>query len=178
MSSNDNDFSIIIKLDFNEERINRILERRFKSNSSYVSYDYKSYRPKQVAINRKLNRSLLRFMPKKDENEDNDYEIISSSSSSSSSSFSTPASSEAEEEADEDEYYEQEHPRRRKTSRSFNNEFLENLAKWQPGTFRGIPENIQSDDEEEENENIFQSVQSSDSAEASPIENMDHSAGR
>ena len=108
------------------ERVESILQRRFRSNNHQTSFDFKSIRPEKPSINAKVSRSLLRFNPGvvtriRDENE-----LISSSESSSSS---------------EDEI-ETENEKLSKT----DDEYLNELAEWEPDRFL----TILSDDDDDE----------------------------
>lgn len=166
MSVMNDDYCVIRKIDFSDERILQILERRFKANSSQVSFDFKAYRPERPANNAKVTRSLLRFIPKRNSNESNDYGMILSSSSSSSD----------EDEDDNDDKQQRSYSRRNILSVN-DNDYLNDLAEWTPGNFRNISPVDDSDYDDQGTENIFQSVQMSENLETNSIEDMDHSIG-
>ena len=59
-----NDCCLLTNIDLNSQRIFQLLEHRFKSNSSTISFDFKLFPPEQPSPNAKISRSLLRFQPK------------------------------------------------------------------------------------------------------------------
>ena len=127
------DCCLLTNIDLNSHRIRQLLERRFKSNSTKTSFDFKSFPPEQPSNNAKVSRSLLRCQPRIEYTNDFDENITSDSASS---------------EADDDEEV-------LSTNDDDDDDYLNKLAEWEPESFQPI---VETDDEEDGNENIIQSV--------------------
>jgi hypothetical protein len=145
---------LLTDINLNPKRIYHLLERRFKNNSTKTSFDFKCFLPEQPSNNAKVSRSLLRCQPKiihVNHNED--------------TLSSDEASSSEEEERDE-------------ILPTNNNEGeddrLEILSKWESDKYTPMIE----DDEDDENENIFQSINAeNDDEDDNAINPMDISSG-
>jgi hypothetical protein len=124
------DCCLLINIDLNSQRIYHLLERRFKSNSTTTSFDFKLFPPEQPSNNAKVSRSLLRCQPKITSTYDYEENISSDSSTS--------------EEEDNDE-----------VSSVNDDDYLDKLAEWEPDNFQPV---VDTDDDDDEEENIIQSV--------------------
>jgi hypothetical protein len=132
------DCCLLTNIDLNSQRIFQLLEHRFQSNSSTVSFDFKLFPPEQPSTNAKVSRSLLRFQPKSTSTIDDDDENVLSDG---------PSEEDEEDEEEED---------NEEVFATNNDDYLDKLAEWQPGDFQPV---IESDDDDvDENENIIQSV--------------------
>ena len=137
-----NDCCLLTNIDLNSERIYRLLERRFESNSNSTSFDFKSLLPEQLSNNAKVSRSLLRYQPKLNSTNNNDEENLSSDSISS---------------TDEDDYEVTSNNDNDDDNDNDNDDYLDKLARWEPENFRPM---IETDDEDENNdqETMIQSI--------------------
>jgi len=144
------DCCLLTNIDLNSQRIYHLLERRFKSNSNKTSYDFKSFPPEKPSNNTKVSRSLLRFQPKIKYTNDYDENISSDSDSS---------SSVAEDNED--------------ILSTNNDDYLNELAEWEPLNFQPV---IETDDNDE-GENIIQSVSTENNEEDNQMNPMECSPG-
>jgi hypothetical protein len=151
MNSNEltyDDCCLLSNIILNSERISYLLECRFKSNSIRTSFDFKSFLPEQPSNNAKVSRSLLKLYPIRINSNNNDDESISSESS-------------------DEEIEEISSP---KLSFNVNNDdYLDNLAEWEPNQQRPI---VETDDEEEVRNDIQAIIHDNTHADA-----IDMSAG-
>ncbi len=151
------DCCLLANIDLNSERIYHLLERRYKSNSTKTSFDFKSFLPEQPSNNAKVSRSLLRCQPKL--TYINDYEDNNSSNSSLSSSS----------EDENDDVF----------STEDDDDRLNKLAEWEPSNFQPMIETDDEDEDEDEdvNENIFESVTTENNDKDHSMNPMDISSG-
>ena len=150
------DCCLLFNITLNSERIFNLLVRRFKSNSTRTSFDFKSFLPEQPSNNAKVSRSLLRFIPNKDFNNEIEENALSDSSSS--------------EEEDNEEVVS-----------TNDDDYLNELAEWEPENFQPVIENDDDDDDdgedEDEDESVIQSIDVDDNNVDNHTNQMDHSSG-
>jgi hypothetical protein len=120
------DCVLLADICLNSERISYLLEYRFKCNSNRTSFDFKSFLPEQPSNRTKISRSLLKFYPTVKNSMTNNNENLSSESS-------------------EDEIEEISSPK--SPLNITDDDYLNQLAEWNPDKFQSIHE---SDQEEEE----------------------------
>ncbi|CAM4773068.1 unnamed protein product [Rotaria magnacalcarata] len=152
-----NDCCLLTNIDLNSQRVRQLFERRFKSNSSVTSFDFKSFHPEQPSNNAKVSRSLLRFQPKiqlSNDNEDN---------------TATDSSSSEEDNHDDDDDDE--------LSNNDYDDYLNKLAEWEPENFQVVTEsdddNVDDGDDGVEESNIFQSISTNNHDQDNEISEMD-----
>ncbi|CAF1486647.1 unnamed protein product [Adineta steineri] len=121
-----NDCCLLSNICWNSQRISYLFARRFRSNSSWTSFDFKFFLPEQPSNNTKISRSLLKFYSLKMNLSINDAENMSSDDL-------------------DDNLEEVSSPKAPCNSNDDNH--LDKLAEWEPGKF--LP-TIESDDDEEE----------------------------
>ena len=134
------DCVLLANIDLNSARISHILERRFTSNSSRTSFDFKAFRPERPSNNAKVSRSLLRFNPS--------FKVIDAVDE-----WSSSGSSSSEEEAEEEE---EEDQKPEDLTSTDNDDYLKELAEWEPNSYLPIIE----DEEEDEDDTTVQSMDS------------------
>jgi hypothetical protein len=144
------DCCLLSNLTLNSERVFYLLERRFKSNSTRTSFDFKSFLPEQPSNNTKVSRSLLRFHPSVNSVNDNEEQILSESS--------------------EDEIEETSSP---KLSPNDDDDYLNKLAEWEPNKFQSMSES-DDDGENEEAKMILQTINNENTL----VDPMDLSIGK
>lgn len=145
------DCCFLIDLVLTPERVQHLLECRFRSNSSQTSFDFKSFPPEQPTVNNKVSRSFLRCQPKL--NLSNDYDENYSSYSSSS------------DDDEQDEVF---------SSNDADDDRLNKLAEWEPSKFQSANE---TDDEEEDDDNTSQLTSVETNEENHSNDSMDISTG-
>jgi hypothetical protein len=148
------DCCLLTNIELNSERVHQLLERRFKSNANKTSFDFKSFLPEQPSNNAKVSRSLLRFIPNRNFDNDIEENILSDSSSS--------------EEDDNEE-----------ALSANNDDYLNELADWVPENFQPMIENDDDDDDDkDEDENVMRSNNIQDNDDEDNFTNqMDYSSG-
>ncbi|CAF3679882.1 unnamed protein product [Rotaria socialis] len=148
-----NDCCLLTNIDLNSQRVRQLFERRFKSNSSVTSFDFKSFHPEQPSNNAKVSRSLLRFQPKIQLS--NDYE----------DHISTGSSSSEEDSHDDD----------GELSNNDYDDYLNKLAEWEPENFQVVAESDDDndDDDDDDESNIFQSISNNNHDQDNEINEMD-----
>lgn len=146
------DCCFLTDIDLTSERIQHLLECRFRSNSSKTSFDFKSFSPEQPLENIKVSRSFLRCEPKL--NTSNDYEENYSSYSSSSS-----------DDDEQDEVF---------SNNDADDDRLNKLAEWDPLNFQSANETDDDDDEDNTNDNADQLTSTEDHS----TDSMDVSTGK
>jgi hypothetical protein len=132
---------------FNSERIVYRLECRFKSNSSRISFDGKCFPLEKPEENIKVSRSLLKLCPIIKESMDNEDDNVSSESS-------------------EDEIEQISSP-----INLVNDDYLDELAEWEPNKSSHII--LENDEEEDIEENIQQM-----NNETTHVDPLDSSTGK
>ena len=152
LSPPNDDCVLLTNIHLNPARISHILERRFTSNSNRTSFDFKAFRPEQPSNNAKVSRSLLRFHPNLKIMVDGDE-------------HSSPDSSSSDEEEDQTP---------KDASSPNDDNYLNELAEWEPNSF--LPITADDDDEEEDDEDDV-ALQSAGSLEDLSGEPMEISAG-
>ena len=141
---------LLTNISLNSERIGQILDRRFTSNSHRTSFDFKAFVPEQPSNNAKVSRSLLRFYPRNDGTTDDEEHASSDGSAS-------------EDDVDE----EVEAPN--------NDNYLNELAEWEPDTFLAI---VADDDDEVDEQDLEEhGIQATNVAPETEGSDMDCSSG-
>lgn len=141
------DCVLLTNIHLNSARISHILERRFISNSNRTSFDFKAFRPEQPSNNAKVSRSLLRFHPNVKAVGDGDE-------------YSSPDSSSSDEEEDQ---------KLKDASSANDDNFLNELAEWEPNSFLPIAED-DDEDEDDEDDVAHQSIESLEDLSGEPME--------
>ncbi len=149
------DCCLLTDINLNRERVYYLLERRFKNNSTKTSFDFKCFLPEQPSNNAKVSRSLLRCQPKNiciNHYEDNTSSDAASSSPSDDDHDEVFSTNEDDDDDDR----------------------LNKLAEWESEGFQPM---IETDDDEDDNENMIQSVNTENNNEDNATNPMDISSG-
>lgn len=132
-----NDCCLLTNIDLNPQRINHIFNRRFQSNATTTSFNFKSFHPEEPSSNAKVTRSLLRFHPKPRLTDEDEYNASSESYS----------SEEEEDLNDELSHADNE------LSNNDDDDHLDMLAEWEPQNFLPIVESDGEEDCDDDNHN-------------------------